>query len=389
MPKKLSYSDICEAVSIGGASSLSIAAKVAPAGGDMAGVVPAKYATSNGGPAYCFQQRLINSELRDVVLVDSVGSTSNRSEQILAEGIRNNFGELAKTPRMSLTYFKENPEKEEIKFYDCEISHRMVDAHFRAGKFNGVNLVENDDYKTARNASRDNLMSIMELSPVSLIFGAWDSTRKGKQLRLARIVTGETIGVLPVCLDKNSLSKGGGARLDIVSAGYEPNIKDNIKNIAANMGLHDTTNKKKPSDIGFGHIPPGGIDALGPVACTDVYRFHWISFSRLRQMRFGNEIELDVTCRALLAALALNLTVKSNEDLAFRSGCELDLIEDVKISIKRRGTSEEYMDLSVDDVDALLSEAIGYAVEKGVKWEGQELEIVGSELLENSILAEG
>src|SRR5436853_121218 len=67
-------------------------------------------------------------------------------------------------------------------------------------------------YRASRNASPANARTLLDASPVSLVFGCWDSSRSARQGRWRSALTGEIVGF---CADDRPASKGG-ARVDPV-----------------------------------------------------------------------------------------------------------------------------------------------------------------------------
>lgn len=130
--------------------------------------------------------------------------------------------------------------------------------------------------------------------------------------------------------------------------------------------------------LGLGAIPPS-LEELGLVACSRIIRTHVLSFSALRQLRFGLGPEGDATCRVLLAALALDGLVRSYAELTYRANC--DLVEagrPVAVLDARYGETLDVDLPEIGDADQLLSEAIAAAREAGVRWEGQVFEVTGN-----------
>jgi CRISPR-associated protein Csb1 len=166
---------------------------------------------------------------------------------------------------------------------------------------------------------------LLETSPVSLVFGAWDSSRKTHQGRYRSALVGEIIGVLADQSERGQIPDlRGGARIDPVSmsvqleaaslqallgaqeAELSPKTAQNIRDdIAKAKGKRVSASK-----LGLGAIPPS-LESLGGVACRRIIRTHVLSFAALRQLRFGADGGGDVACRALLAALALNGLARS------------------------------------------------------------------------------
>ncbi len=61
-------------------------------------------------------------------------------------------------------------------------------------------------------------MPLFELSPVTVLFGGWDSTRSKNQLRIPSVLTGEMYGVLADQSDDDPAIHRAGARINPVGA---------------------------------------------------------------------------------------------------------------------------------------------------------------------------
>ncbi len=214
--------------------------------------------------------------------------------------------------------------------------HRIFDGHIRAGTVNGVPVTQLEMYRDIRNATPANARAVLDASPVSLVFGSWDSSRAARQGRWRSTLVGEIIGF---CADDRS-SLRGGARVDPVGMQIqltETALKELAEAQRAELSGKFYDKATKPararegqgrarlisaSMLGLGGIPPT-LDTLSGVACSRIIRSHVLSFAALRQMRFGAGADGDAACRALLAALALNALARSDAELCLRANCDL------------------------------------------------------------------
>lgn len=133
--------------------------------------------------------------------------------------------------------------------------------------------------------------------------------------------------------------------------------------------------------LGLGSIPPS-LNSLGLVSCRRILRHHVLSFSALRQLRFGLGVEGDAVARALLAAYALNGLTRSYAELHYRANCDVVEAGPPTMVLDRRfGKSEQFDPLTVEAADALLEAALDAATSVGIRWEGQVLRITGNPLI--------
>ena len=153
-------------------------------------------------------------------MIDSKASQLNRLESAIALAIEEGDRALSKMPRMTITYGDQ-------VWTDYQAPHRAFDGHFRAGTVDGIPLTQTDEYRSMRNCAPANARALLEQSPVSLAFGAWDSTRRSNQVRFRSAVVGEIIGVL---VDQSSngrdIPKRGGGRNDSISPSVRVSASD-------------------------------------------------------------------------------------------------------------------------------------------------------------------
>lgn len=386
---KISYADLVHACSPGGSSVLTSVTELAPAGGPHTGVAPAKFVSGNVS-VFAYETRFVDGEPVETVIIDSKQSQLNRVEQQLSLAIETGDPLLSRVPRIRVSY-------DGASYTDLDLPHRAFDGHIRAGNLNGQPVTDSPEYRAVRDASPANARALLETSPASLVFGSWDSTRRSHQGRYRSALVGEIIGVLADQSENARVSpKRGGARVDPVAmsvqltgkdfeailAGQEselsPKTVEEIRKTAAKA-------KNKPvsaSHLGLGGIPPS-LDALGVVACRRIIRSHVLSFSALRQLRFGATAEGDAACRALLAAFALNGLARSDAELSLRANCDLVELAPATVTLdERHGQHKELASLTIAEADALLEQAIDEATQKaGVRWDGQVLEVVGNPIV--------
>jgi CRISPR-associated protein Csb1 len=380
----LNLETLLAACAAGGPSALSSITPLRPAGGPLAAIAPAKYAARSGSVGtYVISSRYVDGEARKTVLIDSSQSQSNRIEQAIAQQILDGNPVLGRIPRLRVTYRQGDVESQ---FTDLDLPHRAYDAHIRAGFVagQGTPVTASEAYRAARNSTPGDAWDLLNLSPVSLVFGSWDATRKARQGRWAAAVTGETVGILadqdlaPAVLGK------GGARVDPVGMSVQLAPKA-IKAIAERQrdelsaGTYESFLKDgKGSTLGFGGIPPT-LGQLGLVSCREILRSRVLSFATLRQLRFGRGAEGDAAIRAALAALALDGIARADAELFLRAHCHL--VEEgpsVTELDRRHGQMESVSIPEPAEADDLLAAALDKAsAVAGLDWHGQVFEVDG------------
>lgn len=383
---RLTLQDLLDANRPGGASSLSIVTEMAPAAGPHAGVAPAKYVRGSDA-TYLFQTRFVDGDPQRCVVLDSKQSALNRVEEQINFAVLDDDGPLARTPRIVVQY----PDAE----LSClTLPHRAFDGHIRAGTVDGRPVTGLAQYRAIRDANPLDVRPVLEASPHSLAFGAWDSTRKSHQGRYRSALVGEIIGVLASQDPEADIPVAGGARSDA----YAPSVRlpqaemktvldgqrDELsaKNIT---GLEKEIAGRKPvsgAALGLGSVPPSLVQ-LGVVGCRRIIRSYLLSFSTLRSLRFGGGLESDVACRALLAAYALAGAARAMTDPRLRANC--DLIEKAPPEWNldaRYGRVRAIEPLQPAEADALLADAIAHAEDAAaITWNGTVLTIIGNPLI--------
>lgn len=383
------------AASAGGPSCLASTTSLRPAGGRHTAVAPAKYLQGTGSQArsvYVYERRFLDGESRHTVLIDSKQSQLNRLEAELEKARVDGHPLLSRLPHVEVTY---GDDETAVTYTDLVLPHRVFDAHVRAGMVDGVPTTQTPLYRAVRDAGPANARALLDVSPITLVLGGWDSSRKSRQGRWRSALVGEIVGFVPADAAGNPVESGkrGGARIDSVGMKIEVTGEALQRMADAQRDELSTSNydklskeaakakdkRVKASELGFGGIPPL-LSALGGVACDAIWRTHVLSFAALRQMRFGAGPEGDAACRALLAALALAGLARSDAELCLRANC--DLVEDgpIAVTLDQRGGTE--LALGAPDVataDALLATALAHAERAaGVTWSGTALSVTGN-----------
>lgn len=364
--------------------------ELVPAAGPQASVAPAKFAQRGAdGGIYAYEKRYLDGEVAQAVLIDSKQSQLNRAEEALRLAIESGHPTLSRLPRVEVSYDRGGARE---TYSDLNLPHRVFDGHIRAGSVAGTLVTHLDVYRAVRDSSPANARPLLDMSPVSLVFGSWDSSRSVRQGRWRSVLVGEIVGFCAG--DGTDPAKKGGARTDPVGMGIELS-EAVMKQLAADQRaelskktydgvLKDAAQAKgdkrvSASRLGLGGIPPT-LEALTGVACHRIVRSHVLSFAALRQVRFGSGVEGDAACRALLAALALNALARSDAELVLRANCDLREGAPTVMELDQRGGMSLVLEpLTIQAADALLDAALTLAEQRaGVSWEGVVLQVDGN-----------
>ena len=380
---------LLDACSPGGASVLTSVTPLEPAAGPHASVAPAKFLEGKGRtakPVFAYERRFWDGEAVTAVLIDSKQSQSNRLEAAVSAAIADQDPVLARTPRIELHFERAG---KEIVYSDIDLPHRAFDGQIRAGTINGEPATAAQEYRELRNATVADARPLLERSPITLLLGGWDASRKTHAGRYRSLLVGEIIGILS---DQGrdpevNQSKRGGARIDPLGARIQLDqaereaIADVQKSELSDKAYTNSYGKGgKSSSLGLGGIPPS-LEQLGGVTCRAIIRSHVLSFAALRALRFDSPTsEGDVACRALLAALALNGLARSDAELLLRANCDLVEAGPAVVTLdKRYGQKENFEPLSIEQAQELLSAAIDNAVQAAnLTWDGSILVVEGN-----------
>ncbi len=371
----------------GGASVLTSVTPLEPAAGPHASVAPAKF-TERGNSVFAYERRFWEGRAVDAVLIDSKQSQNNRLEAAISVAIADGDEVLSTVPRIELRF------SDGQVYSDIDLPHRAFDGQIRAGTINDEPTTANPEYRALRDATVSHARPLMERSPMTLLLGGWDASRKSNQGRYRSILVGEIIGILA---DQdgnreNCQSKRGGARIDPL--GMQINLADKDRKAIAEAQKHELSKgtydnamkKKQASTLGLGGIPPA-LEQLGGVTCQAIIRSHVLSFAALRALRFDCETpEGDVACRAVLAALALDGLARSDAELLLRANCDLVESGPAAVTLDKRYGDKEGLDaLSIAEAQQLLSAALDYAKEQaGLVWDGSVLVVDGNPAVLNA-----
>lgn len=424
----ITLADLIENVKLGGGSVITSITELEPAAGPHASVAPAKYVEGKGQSAksvFVYETRYIAGKPKNqdepktkedskttkkavkgkpqtVVLIDSKQSELNRAEAAIEQGRQYGDEAVVKIPRAVVTYQTENGT---VEYTDMELSHRIFDGHFRAGRVDDKPITENEQYRALRNCTPADMSALLNTAPAALLFGAWDSTRKSNQVRLRSALVGEIIGILadqdPGAETRQA--RRGGSRIDAVAASVKlgaKELKSLVDDQAAELSKSNLDERAKEikdaqkkevsaSGLGLGNIPPT-LKETGAVACRRIIRSWVLSLATLRQLRFGTDEKKNVAARALLAALGLNAIARAERELYIRANC--DLIESAAPVVtldQRFGEKKPFAPLTVKQTDQLLLEAIENAKKAGVAdWNGQTFNVEGNSAIIANATAE-
>lgn len=357
-----------------------------PLGGFDVLVSPPTYS----GGKYNYTARTVDGETSAAVILDSKQSQLGRLEKAISNAPVGSV--LNMIPRIAVTAPKSDKNPFEKRFTDIELPHRVYDGHIQLAKTSddqgkSVYMTSHPKYIALRNTAVSGAWELLNTAPTSLVFGAWDSARKGGvQTRILSAITGDTYGVLS---DQRggfySETKRNYARTDPFGPQYIPGEKvikelyplraDDPKAVPSKA-----KNKDSAAAIGVGNLIGETKDlGLAGVCLSKIVRTTILSLSTIRLLNFGDEVnsradkdDALTAIRALLAAYALVARTYADQNITLRAGCELIATSPSHWElVLEDGTVEQFDNLTVSEAESLLSEALKAAEKFGVSWVGQ------------------
>ncbi|GBD45912.1 hypothetical protein HRbin41_00731 [bacterium HR41] len=358
--------ELREHLEAGGAATLNLPATYPVQPGAV--VAPARYA-ARGAATFVFETRFVDGDFRRTVLIDSKQSQSNRAEEGLLLARR-----LGGPARLIPTIRVRYPHRE---LTDLELPHRAFDAHIRFATQNGQPVVRQEWYQRLRDSQHDDLSAVFTTSPTSLAFGAWDSSRQQRQLRLRGLYVSELFGVVDDRPDVDPISRRSGARLDPLGQNIyltpeaarrlaqtqegemsPKTLKDFERKIENQEKAGKTSEGQEPTisatPLGLGGIPPGTETPFG-VSVPEVRRVRTISLAGLRRLRFGGSHEDDVKARTALLAMILLGAAYADQNPEIRAYCDIGT---PRARVLLDDEERANLDLSVEACPGFLERAL-------------------------------
>jgi CRISPR-associated protein Csb1 len=323
-------------------TALVVSATYQPVGGTGMTVMPPSFPIGSSETdlrkKYAVAPRLVDGERVEVVAIDQEQSQANRVEEALLQA--RDGGRLA----YPLFELRAKSSGGEIRLTSLDFPHRYADAYLRDSMVDGVRFDQSATGQRLRAVSAEDVRPLFEREPASLVYGAWDSHRKGRWPKFARLYTATMYGLSPEFGDRR------GGRMDPVNLTGLVDDTAKAENSWAFVAEGTKAKGTKLSEIGHGNIAPNRVP--GGVTVKEIRRIASVSFAGLERLRFGGvPPEASIAARATLAALAL-----AGDRLAFgkpsvwlRSGCDLNKSNEV-IGLEKAGGELDEIVVTVKDV---------------------------------------
>lgn len=277
--------------------------------------------------------RQIDGVVQKAIELDSVGSSANRIEDALIE-----LFEAGDYPLpVATTTINPGAGQPEITISTLAAPHRSYDGWLRLSENeDGVRFEDTEQGHDLTLAHMKRLDALLETSAHDLLFGAWDSHRKGPhgQVRIARSLTTTLLGLNP------QVQQPIAARRDPLNLGEASDLPKGAK---------------KLSEQGLSSIPPQRTKAT--VSIDEALFQGYLSFPSLRRLGFEGYDATEV--RVMLALLALyGIMLRDDQGWDIRSGAAFVPESPMTFILARPDGSREELKLDVIEARELLDSAI-------------------------------
>lgn len=329
--------------------------------------------TSDGRKTqYVLEDRWVDAEKHSTVLLDSVQSQANRVEEALDQA--------RAAGRVDLPVFVVRAHvdgERDVSISSLRAPHRYADAYLQNSMLDGSPLDKTELGRRLQLATPDDVRALYELSPESLIYGAWNSHRKGRQAKFPRIYRSEVVGLDPIVGSRRA------GRMDPENlAGQVKPTPDGGWDFASGT---EKVKGGKLSERGLGNIAPQ--EGPGGVTISRAIRLGSLSLAGARRLGFGDaHIDAAVAARTCLVALALfgDRLAFGQPSIWLRSGCDLVVVREA-IEFLRRGGDRENVTLDAEEARSLFTQARERASALGVPMGAGPIELQAGKPLAEAI----
>ncbi|MEU4539620.1 type I-U CRISPR-associated RAMP protein Csb1/Cas7u [Streptosporangium sp. NPDC023825] len=358
-------------------TALVVQARYQPVGGEGNVVMPPTFPVDKNEKdltkKYVIADRLVDGERVGTVTIDQEQSQSNRLEEALRDA--RDGGRLT----LPMFELRTKTSRGEIRLTSLDFPHRYADAYLRDSTIGGVRFDQSAIGERLRAVSVTDVRPLFEREPLSLVLGAWDSHRKGRWPKFARLYTATMYGVAP------HFAARRGGRLD--PQNLTGSVDDKAKAENHWKFVADGEKKKggKLSEIGHGNIAPNPVP--GGATVKEIRRIASISFAGLERLRFGDaSAEACVAGRATLAALTLvgDRLAFGRPSVWLRSGCDLAKASET-VGLELPGGSVDELEVSVREALDAYHELRDEAARLGVPMADDTIEVTPIPSLQQAI----
>lgn len=371
MTAELNYHRLHAVISEGEYALARLTASYEPAGGPGSLVFPPTFPVPDRStePPYLLQERRVGDLTRPVVVLDQVQSEANRAEEAVLNAWRSGSVSL---PVMRIRHEGQAA----VTLTSWELPHRYADAYLRDSLLDGVKFDSTDLGKSFQAATGADARALYRQDPSSLVFGAWNSHRKGRQAKFPRTYSSEIVGWDPIVGNRKA------GRMDPVNlVGARSGEGDSWTYSASEAKAKNG----RLSEIGHGNIAPN--DSHGGVSISSATRFATLSLTGLNRIGFGDlPAPAGIAARTALAALGLmaDRLAFAGPSVWLRSQCELVTESELLEWVGRGGVADPFT-LSRDAAVSLFAESVEAAAAAGIGMNLDTVELTPSPALKAAL----
>ena len=266
-----------------------------------------------------------------------------------------------------------------VRLTSLDFPHRYADAYLRDTELDGVKFDKSTIGKALRLAEPREARVLYEREPYSIVYGAWDSHRKGRQAKFPRVYDSTIIGFDPI------VGHRAGGRLDPLNltGAVQPGPDGDWSFVAEG----EKKKGERLSEIGHGNALDSG-EAHGHVAITEARKLTTIHLAALGGIRFGTDVSVDALTagRAALVALALlgDRLAFARPSVFLRSGCELSTVSETAALEHPDGSGDSFVLDAAGSID-LFEAAVAHAAQQGLAMASDRFEVTPSRGLVDAI----
>lgn len=341
------------------------------------------YPPTYGDGNHIFREAWIEEERRQVVVLDSPQSQSNRIEEALLAAHRR--GDI-QYPDIEISV----PSPMGTEHYSIlQLSHRIYDAALLLTEQNGTPFKQTSIGQAVYSARLDRATGLYEHAPVTLVLGGWDSHSGGGPLsaKIPRVATSEIIGVDAIP------SQRGAVKFDPMdirkASGPVYQSKDPERVFELDKKQAADNKEKNPSDVGLGNVP--NTEERG-ASIRYALQSSLFSLAAVRRLRFedsqGNlDPQRDRAGQASTLALGIyGLLSQMEAGYFLRSGCDLIPATQPTLEVVGRTLEEvEPFALNADEAHELLQACLNRAESAGLTWRREPMQVHADERLQELV----
>jgi len=397
--KEFTVSDLTSAISRNDAA-VRLRVELQPVGGPGDKFFPPTYE----GGAYAEEHRVVGERDSKAVLVNSVPAEAARLEAALKQGIEANEVEFP-TVALDVTGFG--------RLLELDLPHRLFDAYLVHSEVNGVAFWETEPGKEIHAFQRPNATGLYRHSPVTLLFGGWDThalddKSRSWRYRYPRALVSEIVAYDVSEPGTGTSSKGdpfniSGTLYEGKKGGWTPNQAEARRaSDKADAEFVKYQKTGQPSIVGLGQITPSfvnedGKPKPGGYTAREIRQIAVLSLPALRRLRFpekpggANNERRNQAGRVVLAALGVYALAQAHaEGFWLRSRCHLVANGTPDLEVVHADGSVEKMAVPTPKAAAeALKAAVAAAEAVGLVWRKEPLVAVPSKPLADLIRQQG